>query len=294
VLSIQEQIIAYNKTGRSNLPSYIVVHDTGDPGATAQNEHDYFSGGDRQASADFFVDSNNIIQIIDTDNNYSWHCGDGHGAYGISNSNSLGIEMCLDSSGNPTEATMSNTIDLIKYLMSKYGVLIDRVVRHYDASRKDCPGSFSSNNWAKWYEFKSKITQSSYTADFIKSVQHDLQKVSCLVSGEVNATGVLDTKTKAAITQFKYIVDLPGDSTIDDILISALNSITKKPTIGAGWTPNIIATKFIQWYIGIPKTGTFDANTVLKVKTWQVKAGIWSASGADGVIRDKDWNKILK
>lgn len=75
MLEIQQQIISYNKSARSSVPIYIVVHDTGDAGATAQNEHDYFAGGDRQASADFFVDDNNIIQIIDTDNNYSWHCG---------------------------------------------------------------------------------------------------------------------------------------------------------------------------------------------------------------------------
>jgi hypothetical protein len=41
--------------------------------------------------------------------------------------------------------------------MSKYGLSADRVVRHYDASRKCCPCSFSANNWAKWNEFKSRL-----------------------------------------------------------------------------------------------------------------------------------------
>jgi hypothetical protein len=159
MLDIQQQIIRYNKTVRSIQAQYIVIHDTGDAGATAQNEHDYFSGGDRQASADFFVDSNNIIQIIDTDSYYSWHCGDGHGIYGISNANSLGIEMCLESDGNPSDSTVSNTVDLVKYLMSRYGIGIDSVVRHYDASRKCCPNSFSANNWQKWTEFKEKLKQ---------------------------------------------------------------------------------------------------------------------------------------
>jgi N-acetylmuramoyl-L-alanine amidase CwlA len=158
---IQVQIIAFNKTERGEKPRYIVVHDTGDPGASAQNEHDYFSGGNRSASADFFVDSDNIIQIIDTDNYYSWHCGDGHGAYGITNGNSLGIEMCLESDGNPSDDTVTNTIDLVKYLMDKYNVDVDHVVRHYDASRKDCPHSFDANNWARWYDFKEQISNST-------------------------------------------------------------------------------------------------------------------------------------
>lgn len=161
MLYIQKQFISYNRSSRSTKPIYIVIHDTGDAGATAQNEHDYFSGGNRQSSADFFIDSNNIIQIIDTDNYYSWHCGDGGGAYGITNANSLGIEMCLGSDGNPTDATVTNTIDLVKYLMSKYGIGIDKVVRHYDASRKSCPGSVMSNSWAKWYTFKTRVSKSS-------------------------------------------------------------------------------------------------------------------------------------
>ena len=157
MLAIQKQFINYNKSIRSSKPIYIVIHDTGDPGATAQNEHDYFAGGDRQASADYFVDSNNINQIIDTDNYYSWHCGDGHGAYGITNANSFGIEMCVDKNGQPTEDTLSNTLDLVKCLMNKYNIGIDNVVRHYDASRKGCPNSFMANNWSKWYDFKDRL-----------------------------------------------------------------------------------------------------------------------------------------
>lgn len=158
MLEIQEQFIDYNKSSRSQEPIYIVIHDTGSPGGTAQNNHDYFSGGNRGASADFFVDSDNIIQIMDTDNFYSWQVGDGHGAYGISNSNSVGIEMCIGYDNIPTEATVANTIDLVKYLMNKYNIGTDNVVRHYDASRKCCPNCFSENNWSKWFEFKERIT----------------------------------------------------------------------------------------------------------------------------------------
>ena len=164
MLNISKQFISYNRSSRSTSPIYIVIHDTGDAGATAQNEHDYFAGGDRSASADLFVDSDNIIQIIDTDNYYSWHCGDGGGAYGITNANSLGIEMCLGSDGNPTDDTVSNTVELVQYLMDKYSIGIDNVVRHYDASRKNCPGSFMSNSWARWYDFKEQVENGATTS----------------------------------------------------------------------------------------------------------------------------------
>lgn len=95
------------------------------------------------------------------------------------------------------------------------------------------------------------------------------------------------------IKQFRYVVGLPDSEDIDSQLIDALNAITKMPTIGAGWTANVVATKFIQWFIGInPKSGVFDPNTVQKVKEWQKKEEIWG--DPDGVIRQKDWSKILK
>ncbi len=37
-------------------------------------------------------------------------------------------------------------IQLTKYLMDKYNIGVDKVVRHYDAIRKICPNIFSKDN----------------------------------------------------------------------------------------------------------------------------------------------------
>lgn len=137
-----------------------------------------------------------------------------------------------------------------------------------------------------------QTVSSNNNTDFIKSVQHDLQRVSCLERGEANATGVIDNKTKAAIKQFRYIVDLPQGENIDSELTNALNSITKKPIIGKGWPSNAISTKFVQWWLGATKSGVFDDETEKKVKAWQKYAGVYS--NPDGVIREESWVKILK
>ena len=158
MLEIQKQFINYNRSSRSQDIRYIVIHSTGNTGDTAQNNHDYFAGGNRNASADFFVDDSNIIQIIDSDNYYSWHCGDGKGAYVISNSNSIAIEMCGTDGGNISDTTVNNTVELVQYLMKKYSIDINHVVRHYDASRKSCPYQFMSNSWARWYDFKERVS----------------------------------------------------------------------------------------------------------------------------------------
>lgn len=156
MLSIQKKISAFNH-GNGNEHTYIIIHYTGNQGDTAKNNVDYFSGGDRQASAHLFVDDSSIWQSVEFEN-YSWNCGDGGGQYEISNKNTLAIEMCCQSNGEVSDTTENNTVELVKYLMSKYSIGIDRVVRHYDASRKICP-NWSSNNWSRWNNFKSKISQ---------------------------------------------------------------------------------------------------------------------------------------
>lgn len=157
MLKIQKKYIRYNYAKRSENLKYIVIHDTDNPGLNADYHYNYFNSENKNASADYFVDSNSIIQTVDTDINYSWHCGDGHGKYNITNNNSLGIEICIEDNGQPSELTIINTIELTQYLMKKYNIPICRVVRHYDASRKKCPKSFMNNNWRKWYQFISKL-----------------------------------------------------------------------------------------------------------------------------------------
>ncbi len=146
---------------KMNVPAeQIVVHDTGntDKGADAERHYQYFNGGNRDSSADVFVDDRQAIKVNDWNKYYTWHCGDGHGKYGITNGNSVGVEMCINSDGDYDRA-FKRTVEVVKELMQTLGVDADHVVRHYDASRKDCPMSMSGNGWARWNEFKKRITE---------------------------------------------------------------------------------------------------------------------------------------
>jgi N-acetylmuramoyl-L-alanine amidase len=156
MLAIQKLFINYNYSVRNEPIKYIVLHDVGAV-SSAKNNRDYFNGGNRGSSADFFIDSNNIIQLLDYIKNNSWAVGDGKGQYGITNKNSISIEMCLEANLRPSSATVTNTIDLVQKLMLELNIPIENVLRHYDASRKLCPMSMSDNNWTLWYEFKKQL-----------------------------------------------------------------------------------------------------------------------------------------
>lgn len=158
MLSIERKISNYNYSSRNgNSIKYIVLHYTGNKGDTAKNNVDYFAGGDRNAIAHYFVDDNSIWQSVE-ENNSAWAVGDGKGAYGITNQNSISIEMCCNSSGVISEKTETNALELVKYLMSKYNISISNIVRHYDASRKICP-NWSADNWSRWITFKNKLNE---------------------------------------------------------------------------------------------------------------------------------------
>ena len=159
-ININRKISPYNHFNY-NTVTYIVEHDVGTV-STAKNNADFFYGGDRGASAHYFVHGRDIWQVVE-DYHGAWHVGDGFGAYGITNVNSIGIEMCLESNRKVSELTKQTTIELTKMLQSKHGVPNSRVVRHYDASRKRCPGSMADNNWAEWNAFKERINSGQIT-----------------------------------------------------------------------------------------------------------------------------------
>ena len=159
-MKINKKQITYNRTARNQKPVYIVIHDTGNTGqgANANAHFNYFNSGSRNASADFFVDDTQVLQVNNYTQYYTWHCGDGKGQYGITNRNSVGIEICVNSDGN-YDSAFCKAVELTKHLMKELNIPLEHVVRHYDASRKNCPASMSKNGWALWNTFKNKLSE---------------------------------------------------------------------------------------------------------------------------------------
>lgn len=180
-MEINKKLIKHNFSSRKgNRIEYIVIHDTGNKnkGAGANNHYLYFNGGNRNASAHYFVDDKEALQLVE-DSDASWHCGDGKGRYGILNTNSIGIEICVNSDGNYGLA-VQKTIELTKHLMDKHNIPLKNVVRHYDASRKNCPASMAKNNWEAWRAFKialERTTNKPMVKIMIKNEIHSMDGV---------------------------------------------------------------------------------------------------------------------
>lgn len=155
-------------TGRE----YIVIHYTGNKTDTATANANYFRDVNRQASAHYFVDEVNVVEVVAPENT-AWAVGVDYGGklFGIcNNSNSISIEMCsIDS--RITEQTFNNTVELTKELMKKYGIPASHVVRHYDVCKKLCPGwaGWVGDDLTEWKRFKKALTAlTALTAETVK------------------------------------------------------------------------------------------------------------------------------
>lgn len=142
-----------------NTVKYIVVHYTACD-APARNFALSQMNNDLGGSAHDFVDSTSWYCAIDHKHG-AWAVGDnqGYGVYpnGITNYNSLNIEMVAPPWQLPPTKTIENTAEIVAYYMKVYNVPISRVVRHYDASYKQCPYGMHGNNNPVWNSFKAKV-----------------------------------------------------------------------------------------------------------------------------------------
>ena len=184
-MKIHKKISDYNNQSRYGYSiEYIVIHYVGAV-STAKNNADYFYGGDRQASAHYFVDEDEIWQSVEEDR-AAWHCGGplqgshGHTFFQIcTNLNSIGIEMCVIRKNGKyivKNGTIENTAWLVQKLMDKYNIPKNRVIRHFDVTGKDCPAAYPEYdtddyllNKSAWKKFRKKLVGSSSSSKPVKA-----------------------------------------------------------------------------------------------------------------------------
>jgi N-acetylmuramoyl-L-alanine amidase CwlA len=118
-------------------PTSITIHNTGNIGAPAKNNHNYMKNcnknGSRIASWHFTVDDKEIYQAQST--NYKCY----HAGCSTGNNTSIGIEICMFNDKERQRKAYLNAIELVKILMQHHGFKISQVKQHYNWTKKDCP-----------------------------------------------------------------------------------------------------------------------------------------------------------
>ena len=152
------------RKGRRDKIKYIVIHYVGATGSALDNVK-YYGSAKVGASAHYYVgpaSENGAVYQSVAPENCAWHCGSETGRYysACRNDSAIGIEMCCHKDKNGTwyfdDITVAKTIELTRELMKRYNISADRVIRHYDVTRKCCPAPYV-NNPDKWEEFKNAL-----------------------------------------------------------------------------------------------------------------------------------------
>ena len=152
-----KQIDLNYSIGAKMTPEYLVIHETNNyaAGADANAHYRYWNTNpDAQASTHFVVDNNEIYQMLELDQ-IAWHVGDNDGHSDITNYNSVGIEIAVNSDGDYDQARQ-NTISLTINLMNELEMDISQLKRHYDASGKWCPTNMLDEP-DLWTDFVSQV-----------------------------------------------------------------------------------------------------------------------------------------
>lgn len=268
----------YNRSKRSGglgAIKYFNVHYTGGTGS-AKNNCIYFSRGNRNASADLFIDKDGTIWEYNNvlDGYYTWAVGDGRGKYGITNSNSINVEV-VNNGGAFTEAQIKALAALYAHYCKVLGRKLT-IARHYDASRKQCPSYYVDNG--RWEALKAAIA--SGKVDTVTTTA-PAQKPVSKPSGD---TWVRNLQAECNSQGFsKQTVDgIPGK-----------NTLAGCPTVKRGARGGI--TRLLQQKLNAlgyncgSADGIFGANTEKAVKAFQGTKGL----SVDGIVGKNTWRKLL-
>ena len=189
---------------------YIALHYTAgttSKAGTALGVAKWFASGgnpSNPASSDFIVDDRDIVQYNnDIENRYAWCVGGtkyspttslSASLYGkATNKNTINIEICSnkinkksllasDTDWYFTKAELDNTRELVKYLMKKYNIPMERVIMHHSVTGKPCP--------AMWTHNESEL-KGYY--DFLQSIDKNYKPVT---SKSTTSTSTLPYKIK--------------------------------------------------------------------------------------------------
>ena len=134
----------------------IVIHYTANPGTSAMQNRDYFAGLAKShttsASSHFIIGlEGEIVQCVP--------CKEIAYASNERNKDTISIECCIeDETGKFNSSTYQSLLHLTTWLMGRYGLHVEDVIRHYDVTGKNCPKYFVEDEEA-WENFRKDIGQ---------------------------------------------------------------------------------------------------------------------------------------
>lgn len=134
----------------------VVVHYTGNPGTTAEQNNSYFKNlaetHETKASSNFLIGMDGKI-IMNVPVDEVAYCSNER------NWDTISIECCHpDKTGQFTQETYDSLVKLVTWLCETFELGRDDVIRHYDVTGKECPLYYVENEDA-WERFLEELPE---------------------------------------------------------------------------------------------------------------------------------------
>lgn len=147
---VEEDIIPHNCDSRRGEYleelNGIVIHYVGNPNTSAKQNRDYYANEGTEVNSHFLVGlDGEIIQCLPLQEKSS--------ATSERNRDTISIEVCHpDEGGKFSDKSYAATVRLTAWLCQQTGLDASQVIRHYDATGKECPLYYVKNPDA-WQTF---------------------------------------------------------------------------------------------------------------------------------------------
>lgn len=291
-LTIQASPETYTSGRGGHSVEWIVIHYTGAPGS-ARNNGIYFSGGNRNASAHYFIDDNDTVLSV-PEGDTAWAVGNFRG-----NQESISIEVCSDGE-DFTSAEIERLRTCTLDLMNRYGIDASHVIRHHDVAdyytgrfvdpHKDCPAPYVSGDptGAKWkalHDYVTGVSQSASTGGSQESnggsaptAQPEASKPA--QASKIDQDGIWGKDTTRALQKYFGLI-------VDGVVSSQYAYYTNSnPGLTGGWdwvlrpqgSPTIRA---IQSLVGVTQDGIIGPKTISAMQKYfgtPVDGEVWCPS----------------
>ena len=283
---ISEQLLKFNRPGGVLSPIGFVIHSTDTANATAQNEHDYFNSGDRQASVHYFADWTQIIRTI-PENEVAWHAGPS------ANARYLSVEMCEPTDDTKFQEVWNRTVFLVANACVRYGwttgpnVFSHRGISamYHETNHQD-PIQFLANHQRTWEQLMSAID-----AEMVAQVAPVITGPTMILDAPTPSRGAPVIHSEPTALNFSYpnnakvsgdslyIRDINGNTipgryvsdgdniTVLDVSYSRQLVLVEYPTsngVKSGYVSNKLIRYFsAKWRNGSTKETVYDENGVV-------------------------------
>jgi N-acetylmuramoyl-L-alanine amidase len=157
---IEYKWLTQNRSGVPLKPIGIVVHSTADPGASADDEFNYFNSGYRGASAHGFIDWNKVIVCIPFSEE-AWH------AMSEANKRFLGFELCEPSDPSLFPQVWKIGTWFIAGVAKQFGFTVGDIHSHLWVSN-----TYHQSNHTDPYPFFEKYHKTF--DEFLQDVQREM------------------------------------------------------------------------------------------------------------------------